>query len=213
LNASDFQRAYAVSHETIERLEIYAGLLRQWQKAVNLVAPATLEEVWPRHFADSAQLTRLAPNARNWLDLGSGAGFPGLVIAILLANHENHSVHLVESNSRKCAFLHEVARRTGVCATIHEARIEDVARGGRVTQVDVITARALAPLDRLLGLAEGFFREGAIGLFLKGREAQREIEEARGHAHFSFRSIPSRVHGEGHVIEVRHLGLSGGISS
>jgi 16S rRNA (guanine527-N7)-methyltransferase len=202
-NAADFSRAFSVSHETVERLELYAALLRQWQKAVNLVAPSTLDEVWHRHFADSAQLIGLAPTARNWLDLGSGAGFPGLVIAIMLANHQNRSVHLVESNSRKCAFLQEVARRTGLSARIHEGRIEDVARGGRALDVDVVTARALAPLDRLIALAEGFFSDQTVGLFLKGREASREMEEAAGVEGFSFRSLASRVHGEGRIIEVR----------
>lgn len=202
-NAADFQRAFNVPTETIQRLETYAALLRQWQKAVNLVAPATLDEVWQRHFADSAQLVALAPDARNWLDLGSGAGFPGLVIAILAANHENCSVHLVESNSRKCAFLHEVARRTAVPVTIHEARIEDVTREKRVESVDAVTARALAPLGRLLELAGGFFAEHTVGLFLKGKEALREIEEARSRNGFNISFIPSRVHGEGSVIRVR----------
>ena len=202
-SAADFSRAFSVSHETVERLELYAALLRQWQKAVNLVAPSTLDEVWHRHFADSAQLIGLAPTARNWLDLGSGAGFPGLVIAIMLANQQNRSVHLVESNSRKCAFLQEVARRTGVSARIHEGRIEDMARRGRALDVDVVTARALAPLDRLIALAEGFFSDQTVGLFLKGREASREMEEAAGVEGFSFRSLPSRVHGEGRIIEVR----------
>jgi 16S rRNA (guanine527-N7)-methyltransferase len=201
-NAADFGRAFSVSHETVERLELYAALLRQWQKVVNLVAPATLDGVWQRHFADSAQLLALAPTARNWLDLGSGAGFPGLVIAILCANHPNCSVHLVESNSRKCAFLQEVARQAGVSAAIHEGRIEDVALGGQALEVDVVTARALAPLAKLLGLAQGFFSERTVGLFLKGREASREMEEAKC-ARFSFRAIPSRLSGEGKIIEVR----------
>jgi 16S rRNA (guanine527-N7)-methyltransferase len=210
---SDFERAFSVPRETVERLTIYEALLRQWQKATNLIAPSTLDEIWPRHFADSAQLVALAPDAANWLDLGSGAGFPGLVIAIIVANHDTRSVHLVESNSRKCAFLSEVARRTGVRVTIHESRIEDAARGGRVKDVDVVTARALAPLDRLLDLAEGFFSDKTVGLFLKGREAPREIEEAQGRQHFSFCSIPSRVNGEGSIVQVRRVGLSGGISS
>jgi 16S rRNA (guanine527-N7)-methyltransferase len=204
-NAEDFAAAFSVSRETLAQLKTYETLLFQWQKVKNLVAPGTLPELWERHFADSAQLPALAPDARNWLDLGSGAGFPGLVIAIMMANHHNRSVHLVESNSRKCAFLQEVARQTGLSVAIHEGRIEDVARGGRVGDIDVVTARALAPLDRLLGLAESFFSEQTIGLFLKGREAAREVEEARGHPHFSFRSIPSRVHGEGRIIEARRL--------
>ena len=202
---ADFRRVFSVSHETVERLTAYEALLRQWQRVVNLVAPSTLDEIWPRHFADCAQLTTLAPNALKWLDLGSGAGFPGLVIAIMMANHQNRSVHLVESNNRKCAFLSEVARRTAIAVTIHEERIEDVARGEQVTGVDVVTARALAPLDRLLGLTEGFFSDDTIGLFLKGREAEREMEEARGRAGFSFRAIPGRVHAEGRIIEVRRV--------
>ena len=202
-NAADFQSAFSVSHETVERLQLYENLLRQWQKAVNLVAPSTLDEVWQRHFADSAQLIGRAPTARNWLDLGSGAGFPGLVIAIMTANHQNRSVHLVESNSRKCAFLQEVARRTGVSARIHEGRIEEVARAGRVEGSDVVTARALAPLDRLVALAEGFFSDRTVGLFLKGREASREVEEASALPGFSFRLLPSRTHAEGRIIEVR----------
>lgn len=202
---ADFQHAFSVSHETVERLTAYEALLRQWQKAMNLVAPATLDEIWPRHFADCAQLVSLAPSALKWLDLGSGAGFPGLVIAIMTANHQDRSVHLVESNKRKCAFLSEVARRTGIAVTIHEERIEDVVREGRVTDVDVVTARALAPLDRLLSMAEGFFSNGTVALFLKGREAGREIEEARGRAGFSFRAIPSRVHDEGRIVEVKRV--------
>jgi 16S rRNA (guanine527-N7)-methyltransferase len=204
-NAADFQRAFSVSHETVARLDLYASLLTQWQKAVNLVAPSTLGEVWQRHFADSAQLVGRAPTARNWLDLGSGAGFPGLVIAILCANHQNCSVQLVESNSRKCAFLGEVARRTGVPVRVHEGRIEDVARGGQIGEVDVVTARALAPLDRLMTLAEGFFSDRTVGLFLKGREASREIEEASARNGFSFKAHPSRVHGEGSIIEARRV--------
>jgi 16S rRNA (guanine527-N7)-methyltransferase len=203
LTSQDFQRAFDVPRETLERLETYSALLHQWQKVKNLVAPATLAEVWPRHFADSAQLVALAPSASKWLDLGSGAGFPGLVIAIMMANHQDRVVHLVESNSRKCAFLQEVARRTSVSVVIHEGRIEDVARGGRALDVDVVTARALAPLDRLLPLAEGFFSDRTIGLFLKGREASREMEEAAGRGGFSFRQVPSRIHDEGRIIEVR----------
>lgn len=204
-DAEDFATAFSVPRETVRQLKIYETLLLQWQKATNLVAPGTLPDIWERHFADSAQLALIAPSARNWLDLGSGAGFPGLVIAIMMANRQNCSVHLVESNSRKCAFLQEVARQTGLSVMIHEGRIEDVSRKEQVRDIDVVTARALAPLDRLLALADAFFAERTIGLFLKGREAAREVEEARGHPHFSLSSIPSRIHGEGRIIEARRL--------
>src|SRR6476469_8687725 len=129
---ADFAAAFDVSRETLDRLAIYEALLRQWQKAINLVAPSTLDAVWHRHFGDSAQIVRLAPHARSWTDLGSGAGFPGLVVAILLADREQQSspsprgggepayvksapgITLIESDSRKCAFLREVARKTGI---------------------------------------------------------------------------------------------------
>jgi 16S rRNA (guanine527-N7)-methyltransferase len=201
----DFARAFDVPRETTDRLALYADRLQNWQRAVNLVAPSTLDEVWHRHFADSAQLLALAPEAKIWLDLGSGGGFPGLVIAIMLANHENRIVHLVESNSRKCAFLADVARSTGTSVQIHQARIEDAARGGRIGRVDVVTSRALAPLARLLGLAHGFFAEETIGLFLKGRDASQEIEEARKHWQFEVETVSSRTGGDGAVVEVRTL--------
>lgn len=202
---TEFAAAFGVPRETVDKLELYGDLLRKWQRAVNLVAPSTLGDLWHRHFADSAQLLACAPDAKIWVDLGSGGGFPGLVIAIMLANHENQCVHLIESNSRKCAFLAEVARGTGAPAKIHEGRIEDFARGGRFGTVDVVTSRALAPLTGLLGLARGFFTERTSGLFLKGREAGQEIEEARRHWRFDVRSAPSRTGGDGSIVEVRTL--------
>jgi len=212
---ADFAAAFAVPRETVEKLELYAELLKKWQRAVNLVAPSTLGDVWHRHFADSAQLVQLAqraPDANIWVDLGSGGGFPGLVIAILLANHENQFVHLIESNGRKCAFLSEVVRRTGVAAEIHEARIEDLARGGRIGQADVVTSRALAPLKLLLQLASGFCSDRTLGLFLKGRDARQEIAEAQPLYQFEFDCVPSRTGGVGMIVEVRKLGSNGGVS-
>lgn len=202
---TEFASAFRVPHETVEKLELYADLLCTWQKAVNLVAPATLDHIWHRHFADSAQLFHLAPTKKSWIDLGSGGGFPGMVVAILLANQENHFVHLVESNGRKCAFLCEVARRTGAPAIIHEGRIEQIARGGLAGTADVVTSRALAPLNTLIGLARGFFNENTIGLFLKGREAQAEIDDARRNWRFEYECVPSRTSGEGRIVEIRNL--------
>jgi 16S rRNA (guanine527-N7)-methyltransferase len=202
---ADFAAAFAVPRETVEKLELYAELLRRWQRAVNLVAPSTLEDVWHRHFTDCAQLVNHAPNAEIWVDLGSGAGFPGLVIAIILANHENHVVHVIESNSRKCAFLSEVARKTGVPAKVHEGRIENIARGGRIGPADVVTSRALAPLKLLLQLAGGFWAERTLGLFLKGREAAQEIDEALRYHQFEYDCASSRSGGEGMIVEVTKL--------
>lgn len=206
---AEFAAAFGVPRETVERLETYAELLRKWQRAVNLVAPSTLDDLWHRHFADSAQLLARAPNAKMWVDLGSGGGFPGLVVAILLANHKNQFVHLIESNGRKCAFLADVARRTGAAAKVHEGRIEDFVRGGQIGSADVITSRALAPLKLLLELAGGYWAERTLGLFLKGREARQEIHEALSRQQFVCNCVPSRTSGEGMIVEIRQLVLKG----
>lgn len=201
----DFARAFAVPRETVDKLALYAELLTTWQRAVNLVAPSTLDQIWHRHFADSAQLLPRAPDAEVWVDLGSGAGFPGVVIAILATNQDNRIVHLIESNGRKCAFLSEVIRRTQAPAVVHEGRIEDIARGGRIGLADVVTARALAPLKSLLGLSCAFFGENTLGLFLKGRDAEQEIREAGRRWRFEYECVPSRTSGEGRIVEIRKL--------
>ncbi len=202
-NAADFARAFSVSHETVEKLELYGRLLLQWQKAVNLVAPSTIPEIWQRHFADSAQLLALAPHAKTWVDLGSGGGFPGLAIAIMIANQKECFVHLVESNSRKCAFLSEVARRTGAPARVHNLRIADAAAKRAAPVADVVTARALAPLGALLELALPFFGNASAGLFLKGREAGVEIAEARKRWAFDFEIHTSISDAQGRILEIR----------
>jgi 16S rRNA (guanine527-N7)-methyltransferase len=209
---SDFQDAFGVPRETVEKLELYAALLARWQKAVNLVSPTTLNDTWHRHFADSAQLTGLASAPKSWVDLGSGAGFPGLVIAILMANHDNCPVHLIESNGRKCAFLAEVTRQTGVHVQVHEGRIESIVKSGAIGAADVVSSRALAPLDRLLGLAQGFFDSGTSGLFLKGREASMEVDEAKAQWRFDHRTVPSRTNTDGCIVEVRNLTAQGEFS-
>ena len=199
----DFAARFAVSRETIVRLSAYEALLRQWQRTINLVAPSTLDHVWSRHFADSAQLLALAPaGAKSWLDLGSGAGFPGLVVAIILAERGGASMALVESDTRKAAFIAEVARQTGVPVDILRSRIENSATQAKV---DVITARALAPLPRLLDLAAPYFSAETVGLFLKGREAQAEVDQALKRWEFSSALHPSQTDSDGRVVEVRAL--------
>ena len=131
-----------VSRETIERLEVYVALLRRWQPAQNLVSPKTLDQIWRRHIADSAQLMAMFPSVLRWADLGSGAGLPGMVTAILLAGRAGAAVHLVESNQRKCAFLRTAIRETGAPAVVHEGRIESVLKQWR-EPVDYVSARAL----------------------------------------------------------------------
>jgi 16S rRNA (guanine527-N7)-methyltransferase len=160
-----------VSRETAERLTLYAALLRKWQAAINLVSPATLAAAEERHFQDSMQLYPLLPKSPiRLVDLGSGAGFPGLVLAIMGAP----DVHLVESDGRKCAFLREVARATETPVTIHARRIEEIPGLGAA----VVTARALAPLSALLEMAVPHLAAGGTALFLKGQQANNEIENA-----------------------------------
>jgi 16S rRNA (guanine527-N7)-methyltransferase len=199
----DFAARFGVSRETIVKLSEYEALLRQWQRTVNLVAPSTLECIWNRHFADSAQLLALAPpGAKRWLDLGSGAGFPGLVLAVLLAERGGDTMTLMESDQRKAAFLREVARRTGVPVDILCERIE---KSATQAKVNVITARALAPLPRLLDLAAPYFTDDTVGLFLKGREAQAEVDAARQRWDFALALHPSQTDSEGRVVAVSAL--------
>ena len=201
----DFAEVFKVPRETIHRLERYAALLAHWQKSTNLIAPATLPRLWPRHFADSAQIRGLAPEARLWLDRGSGAGFPGLVVAILQTGQPDFRMHLVESNQKKCAFLAEVVRETKAPVDIHAMRIEELGESAHRPRPDVVSARALAPLPRLFELAQPFFGPRTRGLFLKGREAEAEIEAAKMTWLFAASMHPSLTSAESHIVEVRAL--------
>ena len=199
--------AYEISRENRERLITYEALLQRWNAVQDLVAPSTLADAWQRHFADSAQLLALAPaEVDNWVDLGSGAGFPGLVVAILLPPRPNLRVHLIESNGRKCAFLRDVARATRAPVEIHDQRIESVTNQATLRNVSVVSARALAPLDKLITLAEPFFGPKTVGLFLKGRDAAAEIDEARRKRAFDCEAHPSLTDAEGRVVEIIRLG-------
>lgn len=201
----DFAEAFMVPRETIHRLEIYADLLAEWQTRHNLVSSKTVPELWQRHFADSAQLLALAPSAKTWLDLGTGAGFPGLVVAVLAANQGTLRMHLVESTAKKCAFLAHVAQMTDTSVDIHCNRIEELARSESKLKPDIVSARALAPMPRLFKLAAPFFRSGTRGLFLKGRDAERDIEAARAHWHFTSRLHPSLTSSDSYIVEVTDL--------
>ena len=166
-----------VSQETIDRLETYRRLLVEWSERMNLVGPKELELFWSRHALDSAQLLKFAPEAKSWVDLGSGAGFPALVVASFLAGQPDASVHLVESIGKKAKFLMAVAEEAGLPATVFNLRIEDFGRGkGRY---DVVTARALAPLPRLIPYAKPILDRGAIGLFHKGADLEAELAAAK----------------------------------
>jgi 16S rRNA (guanine527-N7)-methyltransferase len=191
-----------VSRETGERLARFVALVEKWQKAENLIAGSTLREIWRRHVADSAQLVPLFPAATHWLDLGSGGGFPGIVIAILVADRPGATVHLVESNSRKCAFLRAAARETGAPAVVHQGRIDDVLSGWN-RPVDVITARALAPLCDLLRMTGALIGPDRPAAFAKGVDFRREVAEAAESFDLDLVEHPSRVAEGSVILEVR----------
>jgi 16S rRNA (guanine527-N7)-methyltransferase len=175
--AAEFQRDLGVSQETMERLETHRRLLAEWSERMNLVGPRELEQFWPRHALDSAQLVKLAPGAKRWVDLGSGAGFPGLVVAAFLAGQPDTAIHLVESTGKKAAFLRTVAEEAGLPVKVFNQRIE--AFGAGEGPYDVVTARALAPLNRLIGYAKPILDRGAIGLFHKGADLDAELAAAK----------------------------------
>ncbi|MFT3728573.1 MAG: 16S rRNA (guanine(527)-N(7))-methyltransferase RsmG [Terricaulis sp.] len=171
-----FQAQFHVPRETIERLEIHRRLLVEWSERMNLVGPKELEAFWGRHAQDSAQVVQLAPGARRWVDLGSGAGFPGLTIACLVAGEVDARVHLVESTGKKAAFLRAVAQEAGLPVKVFNQRIEDFGAGEG--PYDVVTARALAPLNRLIPYAKPILDRGATGLFHKGADLDAELAAA-----------------------------------
>jgi 16S rRNA (guanine527-N7)-methyltransferase len=205
--SADRARALAlipVSRETLARLDEFVSLLAKWQTRTNLVAPASMSHVWTRHVADSLQLLPLAPDARTWIDLGSGGGFPGAAIACALAETAGATVHLVESNAKKVAFLREAQRLLKLPVLVHAARIEDVANSV-ADSADVVTARALAPLDRLLQLAEPLLKTGAQGLFPKGQDVEAELTEASKYWKIDATLVPSKTSPHGRVVVVRRV--------
>jgi len=193
-----------VSRETQERLDRFVELLEEWQAKTNLVAPSTLSNLWTRHVADSLQLLPLAPSARIWMDLGSGGGFPGVVIACALSESSGASVHLVERNSKKAAFLREALRVTSAPGIVHLSDIEDTVDrfAGRI---DCVTARALAPLHQLIGFAEPLVTKGAKALFLKGQDVEAELTEATKYWNISAHLHASRTGGQGWIVELDRI--------
>lgn len=196
----EFAEATLVSRETLDRLTIYADLLIKWQAKINLVGPATIPDLWRRHMLDSAQLATLlepSPRRRRWVDLGTGAGFPGLVLAIMNVGE----VHLVESDQRKCAFLREAARLTGTEVKIHALRIDTLAP----LEADVITARALAPLVKLLDWASPHRTAHTIHLIPKGKEAEAELTQAAQHDKLDVKRHESRTDKSATIFQIRVL--------
>jgi 16S rRNA (guanine527-N7)-methyltransferase len=195
--------AGSVSRETCIRLERLERFFLKWAARTNLAAPSTLDDVWRRHVLDSAQLFPLAPAARRWLDIGSGGGFPGLVIACLLAETPGSSIDLVESNLKKAGYLRAATGEFGLPARVHPDRIEDL--HGKLAQPDVVTARAVAALPGLLGMAEPWLSAGAAGLFHKGRDYRREVQESGNSWSLDLVEHPSRIAPDSVILEVRNV--------
>jgi len=205
--APDADRAQAValvplSPEAEARLKIYVDLLARWRTVTNLISEASYAEIWTRHIADSAQLLPLAPEATRWVDLGSGAGFPGMVIAILLADVAGARVHCIDSDRRKCAFLREVARATEAPAEIHAGRVEAIAPES-LLPVDAVVARAFAPLPRLVELAKVWIMHGAVGVFPRGRSAETQLEALPAAPDLTIDTFASKLDPEAAILRVR----------
>jgi 16S rRNA (guanine527-N7)-methyltransferase len=200
-DAPSFAQASGATPAQLADLERFRALLGDWNQRMNLVGPATLEVFWNRHAWDSAQLFRLAPDALTWADLGAGAGLPGLVLAVLGKDRPGFHVHLVESMTKRCRFLSEVVAELDLPASVHNERAENL-----MLRVDIVTARACAPLVRLLGYARPYLHAGAVGLFLKGQDVVSEIEQAATSWDFEVDTVPSLSDPRGRVVRVRRLG-------
>ena len=196
-----------VSRETADRLDRFVTLLLATQSHTNLIGRATIGELWTRHVADSLQLLDLAPAAKVWLDIGAGAGFPGIVIACALADCPGSAVHLVESQGKKAAFLRQVLADLALPAVVHHERIEDLSEAIRL---DVVTARAVAPLSKLLGYVAPFVKSGAKALLPKGQDVEAELTDAAKYWSMDSELAPSRTHPASRILIVRALRRRGG---
>lgn len=203
MRAEEFAAQENVSRETLERLKTYEALLRKWTPKINLVSRSTLDDFWSRHILDSTQILALGPDdAHEWVDLGTGGGFPGVVIAILAAERNpDLSVTCVESDLRKATFLRTVLRETGVSGSVIAERIEAV----EPLSADVVSARALAPLPKLLELAEPHLAPGGVALFPKGAEHDAELKEALETWSFRADKIRSRTHPEAVILRIGEI--------
>lgn len=199
-----------VSRETFDILKNYESEIRRWNSRINLVGQSTIDDLWRRHICDCAQLARLKPEAAHWLDLGSGAGLPGIVIAIMIREKAGARVELVESNRKKAAFLTHVAGLLGVPAAVHARRISDV--HAMVASPQIVTARALAPLDALLDLSAYWLRNGATALFQKGRDYRLEIEQSAARWQFDLIQHRSKSDPDSVILEISQLKIIGGLT-
>ena len=204
-SASDRARALSltpVSRETAERLDRFVTLLLTWQKTTQLIATSTVSQLWMRHIADSLQLVDLAPEARSWVDMGTGGGFPGLVIACALAETAGARVHLVESNAKKAAFLRAAAAATESPAVVHAVRMENFVESF-ADAPEIVTARAVSPLSSLLGQCLPLLQRGAIGIFPKGQDVGAELTEASRYWRMTADLVLSRTDPKARIVCVR----------
>ncbi|WGI22057.1 16S rRNA (guanine(527)-N(7))-methyltransferase RsmG [Amylibacter sp. IMCC11727] len=194
---------FNVSRETSEKLEIYENLLVKWNKSINLVSKSTLNSAATRHFADSMQLWALRKDFDVWVDIGSGAGFPGMVLAIMAEGQG--AFHLVESDARKCAFLRNVSRETNTPVTVHTTRIEEF----EGAKADIVSARALASVDALFSYTEKFLQPDAISLYLKGQTCETELEEASRSWTYEAEQFASKTDENGTVLRIKDIARVG----
>jgi len=199
-DAASFQAASGATDAQMGDLERFRALLSDWNEKMNLVGPSAMDAFWPRHAWDSAQLLKIEFAAKVWADLGAGAGFPGLVLAILLKDTPGAEVHLVESMAKRCRFLEAVVGTLNLPAKVHNARAESLS-----LNVEVVTARACAPMVKLLGFARPYLRGGAVGLFLKGQDVASELTEATKCWKFDADLIQSLSGSEGQIVRVKGL--------
>ena len=200
LDAAGFQALSGATPAQMADLEIFRQRLTETNAVMNLVGPDTLPDFWNRHAWDSAQLLKHAPDAVRWADLGAGAGLPGIVLAILLKGRPGAHVFLIDSLAKRCRFLDGLVKELALPATVINGRAEDQ----KVT-VEVVTARAVAPLDRLLGYAQPYLQSGALGLFLKGEKADAELIEARRQWHFEAELATSKSDARGRILSIRRV--------
>jgi 16S rRNA (guanine527-N7)-methyltransferase len=200
MTADEFQRLTGAAPARMAELEVFLERLTEANAVMNLVGPDTIPDFWNRHAWDSAQLLEHAPDAATWADLGAGAGFPGVVLAILSKDRPNGHVWLIDSLGKRCRFLQTVVEELSLPATVINGRAET-----QSIKVDVVTARAVAPLDKLLGYAQPYFQRGAKGLFLKGEKAEAELQEARKVWHLEAELAVSRSDPRGRILTVRSL--------
>ena len=199
-DAAAFQAATGANDAQMADLEAFRALLAEWNQHMNLVGPSAMDEFWLRHALDSAQLLTIAPKALVWADLGAGAGFPGLVLAILLKGRKSAHVHLVESMAKRCRFLSAVVEALDLPATVHNARAEDL-----TLKVHVVTARALAPLVKLLGYARPYLRRNVVALFLTGQDVEVELQEATRYWSFQAELTQSLSSDQGRIVQLKRL--------